>query len=74
MASDLKYGRVQIDKNRIPVDEPIFILRAQDKLAEPLIRFYAELARVYCGDVELCSSAILSAERFRRWPVKKMPD
>ena len=42
MALSGKYGRLDIP--RIGVEEPVFILRAQDKLAEPAIEMYQLLA------------------------------
>jgi hypothetical protein len=47
MASDLKYG--QIDVPGIPEDEPIFILRAKDKLALSTVVYYSNEARVRVG-------------------------
>lgn len=74
MARDLKYGNVPISKTKIPVDEPIFILRAQDKLSEPIIRMYAEMVRLHTGDTEIYRTALISADNFNRWPKKKIPD
>jgi hypothetical protein len=42
MALSGKYGKVDIPK--VGADEPVFILRAQDKLAEPVIEMYRLLA------------------------------
>lgn len=74
MAQDLKYGRVNISASKIPTDEPIFILRAQDRLAEPLIRQYAEMLRYHYGDADIYHSALESADNFQQWHDKKMPD
>jgi hypothetical protein len=66
-----KYGKLDIP--RIGEEEPVFILRAQYKLAEPAIEMYrlltASHGRQIAGYVEE------EAERFRKWPgSKKMPD
>ena len=42
MALSGKYGKVNVAK--IPEEEPVFILRAQDKLALPIIEMYRVLA------------------------------
>jgi hypothetical protein len=43
MASDRKYGQIEIPG--IPDDEPVFVLRAQDKVAYTAISVYQGLAR-----------------------------
>jgi hypothetical protein len=71
MASSGKYG--QLDIPRIGKDEPVFILRAQDKLAEPAIEMYRALAASHGSKV----AAALEKEiaRFRQWQgAKKLPD
>lgn len=38
------YNKRIVDKaNKIPEDEPVFLLRAQDKYAPSTLRFYAKL-------------------------------
>lgn len=56
MAIDKKYGKVKIEG--IPADEPVFILRAQDKLAFPIISRYANMA-----DIAGCKPEFISAVR-----------
>jgi len=59
---------------RIPDDEPIFILRGQDKLAAAVVRFWAdraEQAGVRSGKV---MGARDCADAMDAWPVKKLPD
>ena len=71
MALSGKYGRLDIP--RIGKDEPVFILRAQDKLAEPAIEMYRLLAASH-------SSVVVGAlqkeiNSFRQWKgAKKLPD
>ncbi len=71
MALSGKYGKLDIPK--IAADEPVFILRAQDILAAPVIRMYQLLAeshgRPLAGDLDK------EREAFQKWPGrKKMPD
>ena len=71
MAISSIYGKIEISK--IGDDEPIFILRAQDKLAASAIEMYRSLAASHGSHVtELLSQ---ESERFRSWGgLKKMPD
>lgn len=59
---------------RIPDDEPVFILRGQDQLAEEVVNFWADLAEraeVRSGKV---ADARLVAQEMAAWPTKKRPD
>ncbi len=71
MALAGKYGKLDIPK--IAADEPVFILRAQDILAAPVIRMYQLLAeshgRPMAGELDK------AIEAFRKWSgQRKMPD
>jgi hypothetical protein len=71
MAVSSKYGKVNIPK--IKDDEPVFILRAQDKLAESTIGMYKLLAATH--NVQLAAALDKEMERFRKWSgTKKLPD
>jgi hypothetical protein len=71
MAISSKYGRVNISK--IGSDEPVFILRAQDKLAEATIGMYRILAASHGS--KLVDSLDMEIEAFRNWQgAKKLPD
>lgn len=71
MAISTKYGKINIP--RIGNSEPVFILRAQDKLAEPAIAMYRLLA-VSHGS-KLAPSLDKEIENFRKWQgTKKLPD
>jgi hypothetical protein len=71
MAVSAKYGKVNIP--RIADDEPVFILRAQDKLAEPTIQMYQLLAGSHGSKV--VDSVGRDIESFRNWSGnQKMPD
>lgn len=71
MAVSGKYGKIDIPK--IGADEPIFILRAQDKLAEAMIEIYRTIIAAH--DPGMTKGLNSEIDRFRRWSgQKKMPD
>ena len=71
MALSEKYGRLDIP--RIGKDEPVFILRAQDKLAEPAIQMYQLLAASHGSKV--AGALQKEIDSFRQWQGnKKIPD
>lgn len=71
MAVSTKYGKVNIPK--IGDDEPVFILRAQDKLAEAAIGMYKLLAASHGS--KLADSLDREIKSFQRWQgAKKLPD
>jgi hypothetical protein len=71
MALSGKYG--QLDIPRIGRDEPVFILRAQDKLAEPAIEMYRLLAASHGSRV--AGGLEKEIASFKQWKgAKKLPD
>ena len=71
MAISTKYGKVNIPK--IGDNEPVFVLRAQDKLAEATIGMYKLLAASHGS--KLTASLNKEIEAFRKWQgTKKLPD
>ena len=71
MAVSSKYGKVSIPK--IGDDEPVFILRAQDKLAEATIEMYRILAASHGS--KLANSLDREIQAFGKWQgAKKLPD
>jgi flavorubredoxin len=71
MAISEKYGKVAIPK--IGDDEPVFIIRAQDKLAEPTIEMYRALVASHGSSLAEDLQKVIDA--FRRWSgIKKIPD
>ena len=71
MALSGKYGKLDI--SQIGKDEPIFILRAQDKLAAPTIEMYRLLLSSHQSP--MVRSLEKEIDNFHRWSgKKKMPD
>jgi hypothetical protein len=60
---DLENGRGCL--GRADDDEPVFVLRAQDKIAAPLIRLWADWAEREGSPKSLDAMAI--ADEFERW-------
>jgi hypothetical protein len=71
MAISGKYGRLDIAN--IGEDEPVFILRARDKLATSAIALYQALAASHGAAV--ADGAAKEIERFKKWAgERKLPD
>jgi hypothetical protein len=71
MAISGKYGKVGIPK--IGDDEPVFILRAQDKLAQAAVQMYQTLASSH--NAAVADGVQKEIDAFRKWQGrKKMPD
>lgn len=66
------YNRIQDPAKLIPDDEPVFLLRAQDKTASAVVRFWASL-NVH-GNTAAVSLALQHADRMDAWPTKKWAD
>jgi hypothetical protein len=67
------YNRIQDPEGKIPVDEPVFLLRAQDELACKAVEYYAFLcSKVQATDV--AAHAWEHSVKMRAWPKKKVPD
>lgn len=71
MAISGKYGKIEVPK--IGADEPVFILRAQDRLAQGVVEIYKVLVASHGS--ALADQLDEEIERFRKWSgPKKMPD
>lgn len=82
------YQRIQDPQNKIPVDEPVFLLRAQDETASAVVRYWVRLNRKSLNaalkknpngaDVQGRKKAIALAEahafRMDDWEKKKAAD
>lgn len=69
------YNRIQDPLDKIPYDEPVFLLRAQDRHAAMAVKHYAELIEndpdVSHEMVDLVKGWV---EKMHSWGVKKAPD
>lgn len=68
------YNRIQDPAGLIPEDEPVFLLRGQDKLAEMTLLYYAQLVKAHGGDPAIIDATIAQSIRMSEWPKKKLPD
>jgi len=56
-------------------DEPVFILRGQDALAEDLVREWAARFAAHRGqDHRKTQEALYLADQMAKWPTRKFPD
>ncbi len=71
MAVSGKYGQVNIPK--VGLKEPVFILRAQDKLAVAALEMYRSLVQSHGSP--MAAKIKKEIDRFERWEgPKKIPD
>jgi len=71
------YNRIQDPSAKIPNDEPVFLLRAQDKHAPEVVRFWASLVHKEGGNGEIVNMAINQSIAMENWQLnncKKTPD
>jgi hypothetical protein len=68
------YNLIGTEDDPIPQNEPVFILRAQDALALPIMLMYAVLAETQLSDPRLAAKVREHADLFRVWPTRKKPD
>lgn len=69
------YNRIQDPENKIPEDEPVFLLRGQDRHAPLAVRYYYELLRDDKEvDPEMVEIVKNWAAVMQSWPKKKVPD
>lgn len=70
------YDRIQDPAGKIAEDEPVFLLRAKDKLAPDTLRFWADGVEV-TGNNELAEHIRAHADAMEKWQEKngcKLPD
>lgn len=68
------YNRIQDPAGIIPDDEPVFLLRAQDKNAAFAVRSWALAVEEDGGDPAIVAAARNHADAMDDWPKKKKPD
>lgn len=71
------YDRIQDPEGKIPADEPVFLLRAQDKVAPETVYLWAVAAKKAGADEEIVEHAFDHADLMLDWQKKhgcKVPD
>ena len=63
------YNRIQDPAGKIPEDEPVFLLRGQDRAAPGAVRAYAEILESMGGDPVLVRLSREQAEKMELWQV-----
>ena len=75
--------RIQDSENKIPADEPVFLLRAQDQVAAATLRHWIRLQKKALkgvpkekqnGAIKAIKLAEAQAYRFDDWQTKKVAD
>jgi hypothetical protein len=74
MGLDGKYGKVTLEKKKVPDAEPLFVLRAQDRLASGTVKFYASQYLRATGDEAGYQNILKQVAEMEKWPTKKLPD
>jgi len=80
LGGTMQHGRadynfhIQVPASVIPTEEPVFLLRAQDRAAAPAVRAWAAVAQALGADPEVVKNALHQADLMDAWPVKKIPD
>ena len=72
----MKYRTIieKADGTRIPDNEPVFILRAQDALAPIAVRFYADLVQGATDNRHVATEIRDVAALMASWQPRKLPD
>jgi len=68
------YERIQDPEKKIPDDEPVFLVRAQDPAAPAAVEAWAAENDRIGGERALSDSARAHAQKMREWPVRKVAD
>lgn len=63
-------GRIVDLENKIPIEEPVFLLRGQDKLAPKLLLMWAMELRLQGGDPSMAEEAERHAQLMIEWQKK----
>jgi len=58
----------------IPADEPVFLIRGQDKVGGAAVRAWADLAEAAGSAPDILTVARAHAEKMDAWPKKKVAD
>jgi hypothetical protein len=66
--------RIQDSSGLIPSDEPVWLIRGQDKIAADAVRSYANLHRLNGGSDQVYEAAMKQADLMEAWEPKKSAD
>lgn len=67
------YNRIQDPEGKIPADEPVVLLRGQDKLAIEALEVYVMLCEQHQAE-EVAAKIREHLKLMKAWPKKKVPD
>ena len=67
------YNKKKLD-SFIPKDEPVFLLRASDKYAPRVIKYWAEKVESNGGQKQMADDARKHADKMEAYGKSKMPD
>ena len=67
-----KFNSIQDSKkeSHIPKDEPVFLIRGQDKIGPKVLRSYADLHEMMGGHPGITSGVRAQAYRMEEWQAK----
>jgi hypothetical protein len=68
------YDRIQDPSGKIPADEPVFLIRGQDRVGAETVRYWAMLAAGFGASPEIVEMAERHANAMEAWTTKKVPD
>lgn len=68
------YEHIQDPTGKIPEDEPVFLLRAQDKTAAATVLYWASLNAKGDGREVALALVRAHARKMEEWPTKKVAD
>lgn len=71
------YNRIQDPAGLIPADEPVFLIRGQDRVAPQAVRLWANLAESHGASHAIVLAARLQAQAMEEWQAartSKVPD
>jgi len=71
------YNRIQDPAGKIPENEPVFLLRAQDAIAPSVVEIWSVAAHKAGASPAIVNAAYIQAAKMRQWQEKygsKIPD
>lgn len=68
------YNRIQDPLGLIPDDEPVFLIRAQDKVSGDAVRAWVALAEKAGANSDILFLAQEHAKKMDAWSKRKIPD